>query len=404
MKMKTNRKKTEIGKRKRESERGAALITALLISLLILAVGGALVATTTMTGTNAVDSTAEQQAYYAAEAGIQVTLNVLRGKDKPTNRPTFRSAIGDPCPLLNFSGNTIGGRPTAAIGNYAYSVKIDDPDNVAAGQEPQRLRIQSWGYGEHQAMKHLETIIVKTNFSFDPPSTLTMVGAANGDPMHFDLGASGAKTYSGQDNAASGTNKYAFAVTTGADQATAQTEITNKPDTIDTRAPGALSLVSGNQIPDFLRSADAARAFVESMRQTAIDTGSYHGGSPGDMYAFDGYAGSNTAPAFTFVDGNCNLDGGAGLLIVTGNLDMKGNPDFNGIILVLGEGTVNRDGGGNGNIYGAMVVASFDDTGNFTAPWFDTDGGGGSKLQYDSAKVSTALNTMGIGVRGTKEN
>ena len=41
---------------------------------------------------------------------------------------------------------------------------------------------------------------------------------------------------------------------------------------------------------------------------------------------------------------------GAGLLIVTGKLLMKGNPSFKGLILVMGEGYVERDGGGNGNI------------------------------------------------------
>src|SRR5262245_37328940 len=60
-------------------ERGAALITTVLLSMLLLAAGGILILTSTMTSTTARDATAEMQAYYAAEAGVARTLEVLRG-------------------------------------------------------------------------------------------------------------------------------------------------------------------------------------------------------------------------------------------------------------------------------------------------------------------------------------
>ena len=44
----------------RAGERGAALVTAMLVAMLLLAAGGALVVTTGMTATNAVDATADQ--------------------------------------------------------------------------------------------------------------------------------------------------------------------------------------------------------------------------------------------------------------------------------------------------------------------------------------------------------
>src|SRR5207253_7521218 len=112
-----------------------------------------------------------------------------------------------------------------------------------------------------------------------------------------------------------------------------------------------------------------------------------------------------SAPILTFVDGDCTLDGGAGLLVVTGNLEMNGNPNFTGLILVLGNGSVNRDGGGQGTIYGAMAVASFPRTGNggFTSATFLTNGGGTSTMQYDSAAVRQALNASGPRVQGVHE-
>ena len=49
-----------------KSQRGAALLTVLLVSMLLLATGGALVLTTALATRTAIDSTSELQAYYGA--------------------------------------------------------------------------------------------------------------------------------------------------------------------------------------------------------------------------------------------------------------------------------------------------------------------------------------------------
>src|ERR1700694_4573017 len=76
--------------RQRKGERGAALITTLLLSMLLLTAGGALLMTTGMSANNAFDSTAEIQAYYAAESGMQTTLVVFRNV---TPKVTFVNAV-----------------------------------------------------------------------------------------------------------------------------------------------------------------------------------------------------------------------------------------------------------------------------------------------------------------------
>ncbi|HSE15805.1 MAG TPA: hypothetical protein VLB46_02065 [Pyrinomonadaceae bacterium] len=81
----------------RAGERGAALVTMLLVSVLLLGAGGALIMTTMMSANNSVGSTAEMQAYYVAESGMQSALNVLRGNTRPLfnadDRISFRTAI-----------------------------------------------------------------------------------------------------------------------------------------------------------------------------------------------------------------------------------------------------------------------------------------------------------------------
>jgi hypothetical protein len=109
------------------------------------------------------------------------------------------------------------------------------------------------------------------------------------------------------------------------------------------------------------------------------------------------------SPTFTFVDGDCTLANGAGFLVVTGTLTMRGNTSFRGVILVLGTGVVVRNGGGNGNILGGITIARFDrTTGGFLSPTFTTNGGGNSTIQYDSQSLNRALRS-GSNVSGIRE-
>ena len=147
----------------RKDERGAALITVLLISMLLFAAGGALIMTTSLSATNAVDASAETKAYHAAEAGIQATLAVLRGNVAPNplfdtssstayaNHITFRKAVtlsssnlsGDTSVSarlsrwLNYNVTTPQGagvgvsNPYSQANGMAFDTMVEDPDNTA---------------------------------------------------------------------------------------------------------------------------------------------------------------------------------------------------------------------------------------------------------------------------------
>ncbi|HEX5602930.1 MAG TPA: hypothetical protein VFX63_10285, partial [Pyrinomonadaceae bacterium] len=110
----------------RAGERGAALVTMLLVSVLLLGAGGALIMTTMMSANNSVGSTAEMQAYYVAESGMQSALNVLRGNTKPllvdSDRISFRTAI---IPSISNGGN---GGATRLSGWLSYH----DPANATS--------------------------------------------------------------------------------------------------------------------------------------------------------------------------------------------------------------------------------------------------------------------------------
>lgn len=153
----------------RDGEKGAALVMALLMSLLVLVVSAGLLLETSTNTLNVTDATSEQQAYYAAESGIQAAIYVLRDNvrlsdedridpSKPTTDKTNRI---DYLKALNISDSNIapgadeldsvprlsrwlpydaGWPDRIALGDgvynpqdgYAFKLEISDPDNTGA--------------------------------------------------------------------------------------------------------------------------------------------------------------------------------------------------------------------------------------------------------------------------------
>ncbi len=84
---------------------------------------------------------------------------------------------------------------------------------------------------------------------------------------------------------------------------------------------------------------------------------------------------------------------GAGILGVMGTLNFDASPSYTGLILVIGEGSVIRNGVGNGTLSGAIIVANT--TGGVLGPpSFVTNGGGSGTLQYCSTDVSNSLSLL----------
>jgi hypothetical protein len=434
-------------------ERGAALITTLLVSALLLTAGGMLILTTSMTGTNTIDAAAEVQAYYGAEAGVQASLNVLRGNVMPNPLFVANPAGGvapenkiDFTKALTLSTSNLGSDPTTgsfpkrlsrwlaynytpAGGGYAdrvaisqnynplngiaYSIVVTDPDNTPATQKPLRMIVQSTGYGPRGARKILSMMLSANGLNIDVPAPLTLRGHDDHvTNVNIDLGNSNAKSYSGVDNAGVETTKPALAISAH-DVATVQAAYAAKPNTVSDPKFQVLDLPNepypgGVKPPWFLNTADDARAFLAQAEVLANSCA-----APGSpcikrgviLSSLNGTAGTSSAPQFTLVKGDCQLNGGAGLLIVTGTLTFSGpGPNFNGVILVLGTGRLYKQGGGNRDIFGSVIVARFGSSGGFLEPTFNyNDGAGSSNLQSDSTTVRNSIVLAGPLVLGVVE-
>ena len=160
-----------------------------------------------------------------------------------------------------------------------------------------------------------------------------------------------------------------------------------------TQAVSSVSLNSNMQSPAGLQQ------LIDNLKQgadavvTPTAPGSYYNyggpGWPSDMTA--------TNPKTVIVNGDFDLgpNTGSGILVVTGNFLYHGNSGWNGIILVVGDGTTTFDGlgGGNGEFDGAILVATIKDSAGNLLPTmgtvnFDISGGGGNGIYYNSCWVS----------------
>lgn len=411
----------------RAGERGAALITAVLLSLLLLAAGGTLVLTTTMTGITARDSTAEMQAYYAAEAGVARALEVLRGnvQSNPAGtRAFFQNIVCSPNLWTTTSGAAIN--VSADATTRFQVISILDPDNqdsvtacATVNYRPDRLRIRVLGLGPNDSRKNMEIVVNRYTLEYDVNATVTLPNGS-GNPISFALGGSNVTSTSGTDLSGSGATIAAYAVS-GTDYNTTNNVIDGcLPDGSNCGGsgpnvfPGDPAVLANGNTPSFLESVAKTRAFLygsEGMKTSAINQGRYFSTGAAAIASTAGLGASHPDGVFTFVDGDLTLGPGnptgQGTLIVTGKLTLNGNFNFNGVIMVLGSGEVYRSGGGHGNIYGALFVAKFPvsgaDTDQFQAPVFDTSGGGTSNIQYSSDAIDRAKSVGGHSIKGVRE-
>ncbi len=327
--------------------------------------------------------------------------------------------VSVPTPSLKAGGTslTVTGLTAGKLALGCPAVGATTTQQVQAtvvAPEPRRVVVRSIGFGTNFARKQLEMMVQRADLDFAAPATLTIRGADDCSALDFDTGNSGAKNYSGLDHAPGGQEppRPAFAVM---DCSLASTNAgIKKPGTIDDPKIGVMDNANPPapylpvDLPSYLQTADNARQYLNDLETTARAQGRYFK-QAGSMSS---NAGTATNPVLTFVDGDCTLDGGAGFLVVTGNLTMSGNPSFDGVVIVMGGGTVTRNGGGNGSYNGAMVVAKFartwpsSENGTahpFLSPTFNTNGGGNSDFQYNSQSVNNALTSLGSRIAGVLE-
>lgn len=328
--------------------------------------------------------------------------------------------------LSGFAFRDTGDRP------YGYEGATVTGNNVVTGTisapEPDRLLVKSTGYGPRGARKLLEAIIQSNYFSgLGAPATITMVGPPSGPNGNFlfNPGNSNAMLYSGVD-AATGSSDVIppIGVTTDVPFGEDDPNLIGVLDAVDGHIANNVQGVPSNvrgEIPPWMLNPVTMDATIHNIYNTALNT--YDpSNTAGTGRVFTGgneptsFGDNATGSGITFCDGDCELGpiAGGGLLVVTGQLTLRGNFNFNGLIVVTGGGGIIRAGGGTGLIQGNIIVSPYANSlisdglgpatgSDFWAPRWDTNGGGNSDIQYNSNNQTNSLNAINNNVLGVVE-
>jgi len=287
------------------------------------------------------------------------------------------------------------------LGSDPISVGLNSSATIAATvtqAEPYRVVVRSIGYGPRGAKKVLEATIQKNFFNgLSAPATLTLIGKKDG--FVFNAGTSQNVTYSGDDVVSSvvipsiGTNNddNLSSVESMLAGRSRKADITGPPANIAT------------EMPFWLESATNLNSTIESLKTVAKASGRYYAGGQEPS----NWGNNANATGITFVDGDAVYSGsGGGILIVTGKLTLHGGVDFNGLIIVTGDGGLDRRGGGNGILQGNTVIAPYNPNNlaaGFGAPKYDISGGGTSEIVYNSSSVANGMTAVSNFVLGVAE-
>ena len=337
--------------------------------------------------------------------GSQIALTSLGGgNDFATSVYTEGPPAGFPVLLDNI----------AAVEGTATSLV----QGTLSSPEPIRLVIDSTGYGPRGSVKKLQAIVQKNFFNgLAAPATLTLIGPpATACPptcpattFVFNPGSSTGSEYSGQD--ADSTDIIPPIGTLG------QANLDVVHDSVDGQPPhpynGEVVGVPTDiteDVPPWLSTPAKLDATIKSLQTVADSSGRYFAANV-QPTTFGNYA---NGQGITFCDGNCELNqSGGGILIVTGQLTLKGDFNFKGIIIVTGQGGVTRQGSGNAFIYGNIIIAPYANSSvlpasgpvgsSFLAPQYDLSGGGTGGLQFSSTAINDSLLAVNNFVLGVVE-
>ena len=190
----------------------------------------------------------------------------------------------------------------------------------------------------------------------------------------------------------------AIAVNDVADQTAVEAGIPQKRQSNYTGSSASTPDVAVATPPTNLQSVASLQTLVSSIESNANQT--LNGtSSPVTSIANPGTA---SAPQIIVVNGaDLSLSGnttGYGILLVTGTFSPCGTVGWNGLVLVIGKGTVTGCGGGNNQYTGGIIVAQIVNptTGaaltTIGSPTFSWSGGGGNGVYYSTGCINQALN------------
>jgi hypothetical protein len=416
----------------RPSERGLAMITAIMILSFLTIVGAAMLGATRVDVMVTDNYRTHTQLQYLVESGIEAARDKLRidveakidastadsidtldegisavlsdldGADGLLSTSLdadtlLDSGMTDDVPYLNAVSVVVGGE---TLGTYSVFLRNDNVDGQSSPTDTNEIvTLVSIGV-VGDSTRLVETVVRKGRFP-TMPSALTLNGDVDDDA--FGPGSSNGFAVFGND-AAGGPSVNGVGVTSAGsagnvvddiavdmpDRSTAyQGEGTEFPNSCLMDCPDVGDISS--ELDGQLTTASGMEALLESMKSSAT-----HRTCPAGNW------GTATSPRVTYVSGNCIMNGndtGWGLLVVEGALTMGGNVIWNGLVIVVDRVPCDMDTSGGTHysatlaggtvINGGLYIANL--AGNtLINVCIDISGGGTGGVYFDSDKVRNA--------------
>ncbi|HEY2572868.1 MAG TPA: PilX N-terminal domain-containing pilus assembly protein [Verrucomicrobiaceae bacterium] len=356
------------------SQRGSALILAILMLAFLMVLGSAVLIAMTLDVAIGESYRSETQLLYLAESGIDEARGLLR-QSPDTPSELLAAAAGpdgalsasrdldtllnatDDVPYLNGGNRTTGKLMVDATGGpggrYYVFLRNDAADGMTSLADSNQILTLMSVAVIGSSIKVVEVTVMKWRFPALPAALVL-----NGSPVSFmpssDFGVSG------MDSSGGGAHQIAIGVVSDADRAAAIAAIP-APDQI--RYPGSGNMnpppadvgVIDSRMDPRLTTPGAMERIVSTIAANATDIS-----SPGwNGTTILGDVGSSNDYRVVVVNGDCELGSGAGygILLVRGNFRMRGNFQWNGLVLVIGQGSIAWAGAGSGVISGNVLVA-----------------------------------------------
>ena len=397
--------------KRRSGERGVALLTSLMILMFLSLTGGALISSTRVDVQVASNYRTGVRSLFLAEAGIEagrlilqnspnvltVDLTTAAGGDGvlDTSRDLDTLLASDDQPLLpaNPAIRTVG-RPIAdtdgtAAGRVHVWLRNDVEEDLTLPGDNNRVVTLLSVARVGDATRTIETVVQRR--SLPPlPAALTLDGPvadfdpANANPFRID----------GWDTSGNGDHRHAIGVINDADDTLVSNEIPNPMTDNYTGLGGEepnVENIDADLAPEYA-TVSGLEGLVDAMEALATTTFNPGFGVSQPI----GNIGTAADPEIVFVNGDADFGPGTGhgILVVRGDFTLNGNFAWNGVILVIGQGTLLWNGGGNGAINGGILIAKTRGTrspSDLIGPQLasrgdidiDFQGGGGNYIQMD---------------------
>ena len=334
-------------------------------------------------------------ALQVADAGIQHALAVIPAMTDFDDL-LQGSASAFPCqPSTPCNGTSNRPTLTGSLSGYTYTVVAANdttvPGETATNDTNRVVILTSTATRTNGATRSIRAYIGRSS-TWNPPGAIYLPGQAAYIETRFNGNSfqiSGNDSNPGQGQGTGSASPVPGIATTASAMTT---EITGASGSLTSTQYGqvigqgaAPSVATTSTVIDVNQLAtDIINAGIELVDRQTLAGGNYTSGQWG----------TSLLPKITHITGDATLAGnlaGWGVLVVDGNMTIRGSFTFNGLVIARGDTDVNGSGGEGATIWGALLIkeSTSADAGD------ELVAGGNGKILYSSQTINTVLSHWG---------